>query len=175
MIEKIDRVPVHGIWWRQVAAGLDPLELRDPPGDGRWQRGAIAGAIYVADREETVWAEWYRALAEAALPPSAWLPCDLWRIEVELDNVADLSTVQRLSAVGLDPPRPNRRTWQSYQDLGEQLAAQGAPGVIAPSASRPEGLVLCLFRDEESPTGASVRGRARRIAEPPVPPRGLRT
>ncbi len=165
---------MRGTWLRQVAAGLDPLELRDPPGDGRWQHGAIVGATYLADSEDTVWAEWYRALAEAALPPSTWLPCDLWRIEVQLYDVADLSTEQRLGAVGLDPPQPNRRTWQAYQDLGERVAAEGAPGVIAPSASRPEGLVLCLFWSTARPTGVSVRGCPRRIAEPPAPPRGLR-
>jgi RES domain-containing protein len=171
----IDRVPVRGIWWRQVAAGLEPLALRDPPGDGRWQRGDVVGATYFADSEQTVWAEWYRALAERAVPPAMWLPCDLWGFEVDLEEVADLSIERRLRAAGLDPPRPNRRTWPPYQAVGEQLAAEGASGLVAPSASRPEGLVLCLFRGEDRPAGVSPSGRPRRIAEPPVPPRGLHT
>jgi hypothetical protein len=30
----------------------------------------VVEAVYLADCEATAWAEWYRALAEAALPPA---------------------------------------------------------------------------------------------------------
>jgi hypothetical protein len=40
----------------------------------RWQRGAIVDAVYLGDAAETVWAEWYRHLAEAGIPPAARLP-----------------------------------------------------------------------------------------------------
>jgi hypothetical protein len=44
----------------------------------------VIEALYFADSEETVWAEWYRYLAEAALPPRRGLPRDLWRWEISL-------------------------------------------------------------------------------------------
>jgi RES domain-containing protein len=172
---EIDRVPVRGIWWRQVAAGLDPLVLREPPGDGRWQRGEVVGATYLADSEDTVWAEWYRALAELALPPRVWLPCELWRAEVALEEIADLSDEERLEAVGLGLPRPERKSWPSYQAVGERLHGEGLAGLIAPSAARAEGRVLCLYRDAGELPGVRPLGRPRRVAEPPTPPRGLRT
>jgi hypothetical protein len=54
LASEIDRVSVRGTWWRQVAAGLDPLELREPPPDGRWQRGEVVAATYLAESEATV-------------------------------------------------------------------------------------------------------------------------
>jgi RES domain-containing protein len=171
---EIERIPLRGIWWRQVAAGLDPLELREPPADGRWQRGEVVAALYLADTEGTVWAEWYRALAERAVPPRVWLPCDLWRFRVELADVADLSDERRVAGLGLGMPVPGRGSWPPYQELGERLAREGFGGIVAPSAARPEGRVLCVFRAAEPPEGVRRAGRTR-IDEPPIPPRGIRT
>ncbi|MQA76242.1 MAG: RES domain-containing protein [Solirubrobacterales bacterium] len=171
----IDRVAVHGTWWRQAASGLDPLALREPPADGRWQRGEVCAATYLADSEETVWAEWYRALAELALSPRVWLPCALWRVRVDLAEIADLSTSERLAAVGLSPPRPGRESWPAHQAVGERVRAEGLEGLLAPSAARAEGRVLCVFRTGGNAVGLGAMGRGRRVCEPPTPPRGLRT
>lgn len=175
MAGDIARVPVRGTWFREVASGLDPLALRRPPADGRWQRGDVVAATYLADAEETVWAEWYRALAEIAMPPRAWLPCELWRFSVDVTDVADLSAARLLRELGLEPPRPGRADWPRYQTVGEGLFERGFSGLIAPSAARPEGRVLCLFRTGADLPGVRPAGRPRTIVEPPVPPRGLRT
>jgi RES domain-containing protein len=170
----IDRVPVAGTWWRQVRAGIDPLATGSPPDDGRWQRGTTVGAVYLADREQTAWAEWYRMLAERALPPRLALPRDLWRVEVDLEAVADLSSPERLRRVGLDRPRPARSSWPAYQGVGERFHAEGFAGLIAPSAARPDGLVLCVFAP--APAGAlRTPEPPTRIDEAPPPPRGLTT
>jgi RES domain-containing protein len=172
---EIDRVPLGGTWWRQVRSGLDPLELREPRADGRWQRGQVTGAIYLADEEPTAWAEWYRALAELALPPTVWLPSELWQVEVTLDEVADLSDEERLARVGLDPPEPDRRSWPPYQDVGQAISREGCQGLIAQSAARPDNLVLCVFESDGEVPGLSAPGEPEVVFEPPVPPRGLRT
>jgi hypothetical protein len=39
--------------------GANPLWLVSPPSSGRWQHGETVAAIYLADEESTVWAEWY--------------------------------------------------------------------------------------------------------------------
>jgi hypothetical protein len=80
----VDAISLAGIWYRQIPAGADPLYRPPHPADSRWQRGSIVDAIYLADSEPTAWAEWYRALAEAALPPGRALPRDLWRWQVDL-------------------------------------------------------------------------------------------
>jgi len=48
-------------------------------------------------------------------------------------------------------------------------------GLLAPSAARPDGKVLCLFRDQHGVVGAEPLPPPRRIDEPPPPPVGLRT
>jgi hypothetical protein len=97
-------IAVAGFWWRQTPHGGDPLYRADPPSDGRWQRGETVGGLYLADAEETVWAEWYRVLAEFATPPpDRQMPRDPWRWQVGVEAVADLSNADRLEAAGLHP------------------------------------------------------------------------
>jgi RES domain-containing protein len=135
----------------------------------------VIDALYLADSPETAWAEWYRCLAEYGLPPAHALPRGLWRIRVELDGVADLRTPKALRALGLEPPLPSSANWVAFQAVGERLAADGFPALVAPSAARPEGLVLCVFRRDGELGGVRKVGRARRVDQPPAPPRGLRT
>jgi hypothetical protein len=84
-----------------------------------------------------VWAEWYRHLAEQAVPPLVQMPRDLWTWALDVE-VADLSTVERLAAVGLPLPQPGQRTWPAFQRVGERLWKDGWPGLLAPSAARPQ-------------------------------------
>ena len=86
-----------------------PLRPADPA-DNRWQRGAIVEALYFGDSEATVWAEWYRFLAEAGLPPSQGLPRDLWRWEISLPEVADLADDGRLARSACRHRSPTARS-----------------------------------------------------------------
>lgn len=170
----VDPAPVHGVWFRQVPAGGAPLHRPDRPADGRWQRGEVVEGFYLADSEETAWAEWYRALAEAALPPSRQLPRDLWRFDVDVDRAADLSWAERLERVKLEPPVPDRRQWPTYQTVGETLFAEGWSGIVYEAAARHGSLALCLFRSGEGLRGVDPIPPPTRHDEPPAPPRGLR-
>jgi len=166
-------IAVRGRWLKHSYPGSPALPEREPPPDNRWQRGDVVDALYLADNEDTVWAEWYRHLAERAIPPLAQMPRELWTWEVDVE-VADLSSAERLAAVGLSSPVPGRRSWPAFQRFGEQLHGDGWPGLLAPSAALPEGRVLCLFRDKDGVHGAEPVSSPRRIAEPPPPPAGLR-
>jgi hypothetical protein len=146
-----------------------------PPGDNRWQRGDAVDALYLADREETLWAEWYRHLAEHGLPPMRQLPRDVWRYRVPSVAVADLHEASRLARVGLALPTPGRAGWLPYQEVGEALSKEEWYGLLAPSAARGDGLVLCLFVRDPRVLPARPFGRPRVVAEPPVPPTGMRT
>lgn len=167
-------VAVRGHWVRHTYPGSQPLPERDPPPDNRWQRGEIVDALYLADGEDTAWAEWYRHLAERAIPPLAQMPRELWTWQVDVE-VVDLSSSEKLAAVGLDPPAPHRGDWRAYQRVGEQLSRDGWAGLVAPSAARMGGRVLCLFRDENGVRGAYSLPSPRRVSDPPAPPIGLRT
>jgi RES domain-containing protein len=160
---------------KHAAPGLPALPTRTDPPDNRWQRGAVIDAIYLADEEATVWAEWYRHLAENGIPPAQALPRELWRWQVNLE-VADLSTEERLARVGLTQPTPGRRTWPPFQNVGEELWREGWRGLVAPSAARPAGATLCLFWEgEDEIAGAQPQPPPRRINEPPAPPTGMST
>lgn len=171
----VDAIAADGYWWRQTPHGGDPLYRADPLSDGRWQRGETIGGLYFADSEETAWAEWYRALAEFGIPPDRQMPRDLWRWQIEVEGIADLSSTDRLDAVGLKPPRPSHRDWAAFQDLGERLWREGYGGVLAPSAARPGHSVLCLFRDADEVAGASPIRPALTYRRPPAPPVGMTT
>jgi RES domain-containing protein len=167
-------VPVKGRWVKHTYPGSPPLPERDPPPDNRWQRGDVIDALYLADSEETAWAEWYRHLAERMIPPLAQMPRELWTWEVDVE-VADLASSNGLAATGLNTPAPRRDDWHPYQRIGEQLAKEDWAGLIAPSAARPDGQVLCLFRHGRDIRGAKPLSPPRRITEPPPPPTGLQT
>jgi hypothetical protein len=60
---------VSGVWLRHMPRGLDPHGRPIVAPDGRWQRGRLTDALYLAGDEHGMWAEWYRYLAESGLPP----------------------------------------------------------------------------------------------------------
>ncbi len=174
MALSVAAIAVRGRWVKHTYPGSSPLPERDPPPDNRWQRGDIVDALYLADTEDTAWAEWYRHLAERMIPPLAQMPRELWTWEVDAE-IADLSTIEKLAAIGLQAPSPDRREWGAYQRAGEQLAQEGWAGLLAPSAAHPDGKILCLFRDAQGVRNAKPLPPARRVDEPPPPPTGLRT
>jgi RES domain-containing protein len=171
----VDATRVTGRWVKHSYPGADPLAPRDPPPDNRWQHGDVVDAVYLAEEPDTAWAEWYRHLAERGVPPNDQMPRDLWACEVDVD-VADLSSPERLARVKLTPPRPGRRTWPSYQHVGEALAAEGWDGLLSTSAARPAHFVICLFRaPDHSIPGARLLPPPTRVDEPPAPPTGMTT
>ena len=145
------------------------------PADNRWQRGSVVEALYFADSEETAWAEWYRGLAEAALPPRRALPRDLWRWEISLPRVADLTDDERLARVGLPGLHPTRAQWPAFQAVGERLHRDGWAALVSASAARPAGRTLCVFRVARIVPGTRPIPPPATVDEPPVVPRGLRT
>jgi hypothetical protein len=171
----VDSTTVSATWWRHIPAGTDVYYEPTDPADGRWQRGAAVEALYFADSQQTAWAEWYRYLAEAGLPPHQALPRDLWPWEISLPNVADLTDDARLSRVGLPPLRPARFQWPTFQPVGEQLWRDGWPALLSGSAARPPGRTLCVFRTARVIPGTQPLPPPDTVTEPPVVPTGMRT
>ncbi len=167
-------VPVTGTWYRHVPAGAAPMPGRPAP-DGRWQRGEQVAGLYLAQDRDTVWAEWYRALAELGEPPDSRLPRDLWRFRVALEQVADVSAPAALRALGLPDMLPDRSQWPRFQDAGARLAQEGFRAVLFRSSARPTGLCLCVFATEEGFAGVMPVGSPERVPAAPAPPRGMRT
>lgn len=169
-----ERSRVAGTWFRHVPAGRTPFGRPPLAPDGRWQRGGVVEGLYLADSEATARAEWYRALSENNVPPREALPRDLWKMELDVE-VVDLSTPERLGSWGLLPPAPDRRGWGRCQDVGERFHSAGWAGLVAPSAARPTGLVVCLFWRGPTMEGVRPLPPPDRWNEPPAPPRGMTT
>ena len=167
---------MHGVHFRHVPADGDPLFRPEHPADGCWQRGEVVEGFYLARDEQTAWGEWYRALAELAVPPMRQMPRDLWRFHVRVEGIADLSNAAALAAVGLPLPAPARVQWPLFQVVGEALESDGWHGILYPSASRAgDNRALCLFRHAPVIPGVDPVGPPTRYDEPPAPPTGLRT
>lgn len=90
-------------------------------------------------------------------------------------EVADLGDTNRLARVGLTLPTPGRKAWPPYQEIGETLWKEGWRGLLAPSAARASGLVLCLFVEDPTVLPAQAVPPPRVMTEPPAPPIGMRT
>jgi hypothetical protein len=126
-------VAIRGSWWRHVPLGGDPWHRPVAPASNRWQRGEVVAALYLAGSAETAWAEWYRHLAERAIPPMQTLPRDLWRWQVDLEHVADLRAPEAL-AHGTCRPATEPR-WLAAVSARRRGPARGGLA----SACRPVG------------------------------------
>jgi hypothetical protein len=170
-------VPVSGTWLRHTPVDSDPLYRPPTPAGGRWQRGTVIEGLYLAAEGATVWAEWYRWLAEHEIEPLHSLPRELWRYRVSLRNVADLTGNGVLAELGLPDAIPGREQWPIFQQVGERLHAEGFDGVMYRSAAQPQGVCLCVFRAIATDVLTRLEPLAppRRVERPPAPPRGLRT
>jgi len=110
------------------------------------------------------------------VPAQTRLPRDLWRFEVDLDEVADLTGDGVLAAHGVKSLSPTRRQWPTTQKIGERYFNEGRRGLMAPSAAHEGGLVLAVFRTEPGPiAGLKPIKPPRTFKELPALPTGLRT
>ncbi len=166
-------IAVRGEWIRHAPHRSELLGRAERLTAKRWQRDEVVRALYLADGPETAVAEWYRFLAARAMWSSGAVPLDHHRWELSLE-VADLSTSERLAAVGLGMPDPTRADWPSCQAVGEELWRAGWRGLLAPSAARPRATVLCIFAEAWPPPGCFPIG-VEEIGDVPVPPTGMRT
>ena len=169
----VESIAVHGEWIRHAPHRSALLGRAERLTAKRWQRDEVVRALYLADEPDTAVAEWYRFLAERGLWPRGSVPHDHHRWEVSVE-VADLSTPERLAAVGLAPPKPSRLDWDRFQAVGEALWRAGWSGLLAPSAARPSAKILCVFTDAWPPDGCFPLG-VEEIVDVPIPPTGLTT
>jgi RES domain-containing protein len=135
----------------------------------------VVRGLYLACCEETAWAEWLRATAEDGVPPARRLPRDVWPLDVDVDDVADLSSQSTLQGLGLWPLRPTQDDWPECQIVGESEWRGGAAGILAPSAAHDGHQVLCIFRTDPFVPGVAEVPPPTTYDAIPVIPTGLRT
>jgi hypothetical protein len=135
----------------------------------------VVRGFYLADTEDTVWAEWYRHTSELGAPPASRMPRDVWRIAVDVADIGDLSDMATLAAHGIIELLPTRRQWSLTQPVGEAYYRDGCRGILTPSAAHVGGRVLTIFRPLPALPGLTPLPPAHRYEELPPLPTGLRT
>jgi len=171
----VDVGAVHDVFVRHIAHGASPLYEPPDPADGRWQRGSVVEAWYLADEPDTAWAELYRALAGTGLAPAHALPRDLWRWRIDFDCVALLDSDERLARVGLPAPLPTQAQWPACQAIGEALYAERFEALLVASAARPAHRNLVVFRTERQVASCTPQSSPVQIDDAPPVARGMRT
>jgi len=106
--------------------------------------------LYLCQSRPCAVAELKRLGERQAIGIQALLPRVLYRYEIELDRVLDLtdSTIRDQVGVGLDVLTGT--DWATCQDLGVALHSLGAGGISSPSATG-VGAVLAVFVPPISP------------------------
>jgi RES domain-containing protein len=143
--------------------------------DGRWQTGAVVRGIYLADTEETAWAEWYRHTSEQGAPPASRMPRDTWRIAVDVTDIADLTAPGVLDKHAITELHPTRRQWPLTQPVGEAYYRDRCRGLLAPSAAHEGGQVLAIYRPLPALPGLTPVPPPNHYDDLPPLPTGLRT
>jgi len=104
------------------------------------------------------------------------MPSDLWRWQVDVERVADLSAViDWLRLVLRHLSRPSGSGHPAFQAIGERLWNEGFRGILAPSAARPNKRVLCLFREADDIDAVTSLRPPMTYRRAPAPPTGMTT
>jgi RES domain-containing protein len=149
-IDRLDPVAYQGELFRHVAAGRHPLSGAGARSQGgRWNPPQSFATLYLADGEETVEAEFRRMARRQGLDPQAFLPRRVYRIEVDLQAVVDLTSPASLPAALADLDLSSDEL-TGTQAVGEAAQYLGREAILARSAAG-EGRVLAVFIDRLLP------------------------
>jgi RES domain-containing protein len=131
--------------------------------------------FYLADGEDTAWAEWYRHTSELGVPPASRMPRDTWKVAVDVTDIADITKAGVLAAHGIAELLPTRRQWPLTQPIGEAYYRDNCRGLLAPSAAHEGGQVLVIYRPLPALPGLVPVPPPNHYDDLPPLPTGLRT
>ena len=181
---QIPAVSTTGVWYRHVPADAPPMPGHPAP-DGRGQRGEQLAGLYLAQDPDTVWAEWYHALAELGEPPDPPPPARPVAVSLNLFPRSPTCPGPR-RAESARPARPQARA-VAVARVSRKPARCLQPTVSTPaSCSDPApgraGLCVCAFgsgggfaevqpieRPEPDPRRARAAARNAHLAPPTQP------
>lgn len=139
------RTPFRGVAYRQQAVRYDPRS-----GEGARRRGGRynpAGSfpvLYLCTTRACAVAEFRREAERQGVGASGLLPRVLYRYDIALDDILDLTDKEVLAILGIESDDLVRRDWKPTQDLGTLAHHLGCQGFVAPSATGVDA-VLVMF------------------------------
>jgi len=154
LVERLDLLPrrsLSAVTYRHVSQGRQPLSGEGARiQGGRWTPAESFPTLYLGLSEDVVVAEFRRLALRSGRSTADFLPRELYRIDVTLQLVLDLTegaTVQALNVEGADLISDDLVTCQAVGDAAHYL---GAEAILAPSAAGP-GSVLAIYTDRLQP------------------------
>lgn len=119
---------------------------------GRWNPKDLFAAIYLAIPQTACMAELDRVAESQNIPATTMLqaPYKFHTLEVNAARILDLSSTERLSAIGLEAEDISGSDWSACQMVGHAAWFLRFEGILAPSASG-AGMVLTLFESRLGP------------------------
>jgi RES domain-containing protein len=137
--------PFAGQGWRHIAPRYDPLSGEGARiHGGRFNPPGSFPVLYLCQSRPCAVAELQRFGERQAIGVEGLLPRILYRYEISLDRVLDLTDDQVRIQVGLGLDVFTGPDWTTCQELGSALHALGAQGINSPSATG-VGEILAVF------------------------------
>jgi RES domain-containing protein len=144
-IDGLPRARWSGEAFRHVAPQYQPLS-----GDGarihggRWNPPNSVATLYLGLSRETVVAEFDRLATKFGLATAAFLPRELYRYDVVVNDALDLRGADARSEFGLDDRQLSADPPELCQQIGEAAVTCGREAILAPSATG-HGDTLVLY------------------------------
>lgn len=131
--------------WRHLSPEYDPLSGEGSRiHGGRFNPPASFPVLYICRSRPCAVAELKRLGERQAIGVEGLLPRVLYRYEIDLDRILDLTDGDVRDQVGLGVDALTEPDWAACQGLGVAAHALGARGIISPSATGVDD-VLAVF------------------------------
>jgi RES domain-containing protein len=136
---------VTGLGWRQLGPRYNPLSGEGARlHGGRFNPPESFPALYICRSRSCAVAELRRLGERQAIGVEGLLPRRLYRYEMDLDQVLDLTSDEVRAHVGIGLEFLTGPDWTTCQELGTMAHALGVMGINSPSATG-VGDVLVVF------------------------------
>jgi RES domain-containing protein len=155
LVERLDalpRVSRVAVTFRHVSVGRQPLSGEGARiQGGRWNPPESFPTLYLAESQDVMVAEFRRLAVRTGRSPADFLPRELYRIDIALGVLVDLTDPAAVTAVGLSPESMRSDDLGACQAVGLAAHYLGLEGVHAASAAG-EGRVIAVFTDRVRPS-----------------------
>lgn len=137
--------PFAGEGWRHLSPRYEPLSGEGARlNGGRFNPPGSFPVIYLCRTRPCVVAELRHLGDRQAIGLEGLLPRVVYRYEIELTRVLDLTIHAIREAIGIAPEVLAGPDWTACQELGAIAHALGAQGILSPSATGVD-IVLAVF------------------------------
>lgn len=154
LVERLDPLACRAVTtaaYRHIPEGRQPLSGEGARiQGGRWNPAESFPTLYLGMTEDVVVAEFQRLVRRSRLAVADFFPRELYRIDVTLELVLDLTDPATLAALGVARDDLRSDDLATCQTIGDAAHYLGIEAILAPSAAA-LGSVLAVYTDRLRP------------------------